>query len=58
MEYIIKFLDVMIAHAPKKKLLEMNAVRLAGLLKKKLEAKQPFSLSDLPTDVKNFLSKK
>lgn len=57
-DYIIKFLEVMIAHSPNRTLTEKNTVRLAGLMKKKLEAKQPFSLSDLPKDLRNFLPKK
>lgn len=57
-DYLIKFLDLMIAHTPTQSLTSRNQVRLAGLLKKKLETKQPFSLSELPTDIRSFLSKK
>lgn len=57
-DYIIKFLDMMRANTPTKNLTAINAVRVAGLLKKKLEMKQPFSLSELPTDIRKFLSQK
>lgn len=57
-DYIIRFLEMMIANTPRKGLTAINAVRVAGLLKKKLETKQPFSLSELPTDIKNLLAKK
>lgn len=57
-DYIIKYLDLMIQHTPKRNLTEINAVRVAGILKKKLETKQPFSLSDLPTELQKFLPRK
>lgn len=40
-DYIIKYLEMMIAHTPHKGLRAVNAVRLAKQLVKKLEAKQP-----------------
>lgn len=45
-DYIIKFLGLMIDNTPRRNLTAINAVRLAGILIKKLEAKQP-----LPTEV-------
>lgn len=56
MEKVIKYLGMMIAHTPRKNLSEINAVRVAGIIKKKLETKQP-----LPTAVADeikILSKK
>lgn len=57
-DYIIKFLDLMIQYTPKRNLTLSNAVRVAGILKKKLETKQPFSLSDIPTELQKFLPRK
>lgn len=42
-DYIIKYLDMMIANTPQKGLRAVNAVRLAKQLVKKLEAKQPLT---------------
>jgi hypothetical protein len=47
-DYIIKFLDLMIANTPQTSLRVGNSVRLAGLLKRKLEAKQPLRAADMP----------
>ena len=58
LSYIIKFLEMMIANTPKRNNSDFNAVRMATILKKKLETKQPFSLSDVPTELRNFLPKK
>lgn len=45
-EKVKKYLGMMIAHTPRKTLSDINAVRMAGILKVKLEARQP-----LPTAV-------
>lgn len=40
-DYILRFLDLMIRHTPKDSLANVNAVRMATLLRNRLEAKKP-----------------
>ena len=55
-DYVIKYLGMMIYHTPKHSTQGVNAVRMATLLRRRLEAKQP--LPKPVADEIKILSKK
>lgn len=54
-QYIIKYLGMMIDNMPRKSTATINAVRMANILRRRLRAKQP--LPKPVEDFINFLSK-
>ena len=58
MEYIIKYIELMIEKTDTSKTTDYNTVRMARNLIAKLRAKKPFSTQGLPDDIKRLLASK
>ena len=58
MEYIIKYIELMIEKTDTAKTPDYNPVRMARILIAKLRAKKPFSTQGLPDDIKRLLASK
>lgn len=58
MEYIIKYIELMIEKTDTAKTTDYNTVRMARILIAKLRAKKPFSTQGLPDDIKRLLASK
>ena len=58
MEYIIKYIELMIVKTDTAKTTDYNTVRMARILIAKLRAKKPFSTQGLPDDIKRLLASK
>lgn len=58
MEYIIKYIELMIERMDTAKTTDYNTVRMARILIAKLRAKKPFSTQGLPDDIKRLLASK
>lgn len=58
MEYIIKYIELMIERTDTAKTTDYNTVRMARMLIAKLRAKKPFSTQGLPDDIKRLLASK
>lgn len=58
MEYIIKYIEMMIERTDTAKTTDYNTVRMARILIAKLRAKKPFSTQGLPDDIKRLLASK
>ena len=58
MEYIIKYIEMMIERTYTAKTTDYNTVRMARILIAKLRAKKPFSTQGLPDDIKRLLASK
>ncbi len=58
MEYIIKYIELMIERTDTAKTTDYNTVRMARILIAKLRAKKPFSTQGLPDDIKRLLASK
>lgn len=56
MEYIIKYIELMIEKTDTAKTTDYNTVRMARILIAKLRAKKPFSTQGLPDDIKRLLA--
>lgn len=55
MEYIIKYIELMIKRTDTAKTTDYNTVRMARILIAKLRAKKPFPTQGLPDDIKRLL---
>ena len=58
MDYIIKYIELMIEKTDAAKTTDYNTVRMARILIAKLRAKKPFSTQGLPDDIKRLLASK
>lgn len=58
MEYIIKYIELMIERTDTAKTTDYNTVRMARILIAKLRAKKSFSPQGLPDDIKRLLASK
>ena len=58
MDYIIKYIELMIENTDTAKTTDYNTVRMARILIAKLRAKKPFSTQGLPDDIKRLLASK
>ena len=58
MEYIIKYIELMIEKTDTAKTTDYNTVRMARILIAKLRAKKPFSTQGLPDDIKRLVASK
>lgn len=58
MDYIIKYIELMIEKTDTAKTNDYNTVRMARILIAKLRAKKPFSIQGLPDDIKRLLASK
>lgn len=58
MDYIIKYIELMIEKTDTAKTTDYNTVRMARILIAKLRAKKPFSTQGLPDDIKRLLASK
>ena len=58
MEYIIKYIELMIEKTDTAKTTDYNTVRMARILIAKLRAKKPFSTQGSPDDIKRLLDSK
>lgn len=58
MDYIIKYIELMIEKTDTAKTTDYNKVRMARFLIAKLRAKKPFSIQGLPDDIKRLLASK
>lgn len=58
MEYIIKYIELMIERTDTAKTTDYNTVRMARILIVKLRAKKSFSTQGLPDDIKRLLASK
>lgn len=58
MEYIIKYIELMIERTDTAKITDYNTVRMARILIAKLRVKKPFSTQGLPDDIKRLLASK
>ena len=58
MEYIIKYIELMIEKTDTAKTTDYNTVRMARILIAKLRAKKPFSTQGLSDDIKRLLASK
>lgn len=58
MEYIIKYIELMIERTDTAKTTDYNTVRMARILIAKLRAKKSFSTQGLPDDIKRLLASK
>lgn len=58
MEYIIKYIELMIEKTDTVKTTDYNTVRMARILIAKLRVKKPFSTQGLPDDIKRLLASK
>lgn len=58
MEYIIKYIELMIEKTDTAKTTDYNTVRMARILIAKLRAKKPFSTQGFPDDIKRVLASK
>lgn len=58
MEYIIKYIELMIEKTDTAKTTDYNTVRMARILIAKLRTKKPFSTQGLPDDIKRLLASK
>lgn len=58
MEYIIKYIELMIEKTDTAKTTDYNTVRMARILIAKLRAKKSFSTQGLPDDIKRLLASK
>ena len=58
MEYIIKYIELMIEKTDTAKTTDYNTVRMARILITKLRAKKPFSTQGLPDDIKRLVASK
>ena len=58
MDYIIKYIELMIEKTDTAKTTDYNTVRMARILIAKLRAKKPFSIQGLPDDIKRLLDSK
>ncbi len=58
MDYIIKYIELMIEKTDTAKTTDYNTVRMARILIAKLRAKKPFSIQGLPDDIKRLLASK
>lgn len=58
MEYIIKYIELIIERTDTAKTTDYNTVRMARILIAKLRAKKPFSTQGLPDDIKRLLASK
>lgn len=58
MDYIIKYIELMIEKTDTAKTTNYNTVRMARILIAKLRAKKPFSTQGLPDNIKRLLVSK
>ena len=58
MEYIIKYIELMIEKTDTAKTTDYNTVRMARILIAKLRVNKPFSTQGLPDDIKRLLASK
>ena len=58
MEYIIKYIELMIEKTDTAKTTDYKTVRMARILIAKLRAKKSFSTQGLPDDIKRLLASK
>lgn len=58
MEYIIKYIELMIERTDTAKTTDYNTVRMARILIAKLRAKKSFSTQGLPDDIKRLFASK
>lgn len=58
MEYIIKYIELMIEKTDTSKTTDYNTVRMARNLIAKLRAKKPFSSQEFPDDIRRLLASK
>lgn len=58
MEYIIKYIELMIERTDTAKITDYNTVRMVRILIAKLRAKKSFSTQGLPDDIKRLLASK
>lgn len=58
MDYIIKYIELMIERTDTVKTTDYNTVRMARILLNRLRAKKPFTTQGLPDDIKRLLASK